>query len=331
MKVLVTGGAGYIGSHVVKLLGETGDHDIVVLDNLSTGLVEAVLFGRFVKIDLGDFKAVEALFQKEHFDAVIHFAAKIVVPESIESPLLYYKNNTVNTANLIEVCVKYGVSKFIFSSTAAVYGEPEGGVATESTQTVPINPYGWSKLMSEQVLHDVAVACEKFKYTALRYFNVAGADPDGKIGQNFPNATHLIKVSCQTALGERDILSIFGTNFNTFDGTGVRDYIHVTDLASAHIAALDYLKNNGESDTFNCGYGHGKSVFQVIKSVKKVSGVDFKVKTSNKRPGDPALLVADNSKILSGLDWSPKYQDLDFICKTSYEWEKKIVSTRKSL
>ena len=329
MKILVTGGAGYIGSHVVKLLGETGEHEIVVLDNLSTGVADAVLFGRLVKMDLGNFADVEELFKTGKFDAVIHFAAKIVVPESVENPLLYYRNNTVNTTNLIEMCVKYGVSKFIFSSTAAVYGEPEDGVVTELTTTAPISPYGWSKLMSEWVLRDTAYAHKNFNYVALRYFNVAGADPDGRIGQNFPNATHLIKVASQTALKMRDKLSVFGTDFNTPDGTGVRDYIHVTDLASAHISALEYLKNGGCSQILNCGYGKGSSVLEVIESVKKVSGEDFKVEMIDRRPGDPGLLIADNGKILANLDWTPKYQDLDFICKTAYEWEKKITSSRK--
>ena len=323
MKILITGGAGYIGSHVVKLLGEFGNHEIIVLDNLSTGIADAILYGRLEKMDLGDTDAVDNLFGKEQFDAVIHFAAKIVVPESVENPLLYYKNNTVNTTNLIEICVKHSVSKFIFSSTAAVYGEPEDGVVTESTPTVPISPYGWSKLMSECVLRDTSFAHENFNYVALRYFNVAGADPDGKIGQNFPNATHLIKVSCQAALGQRANLSIFGTNFDTEDGTGVRDYIHVSDLAAAHISALEHLEKGGKSEIFNCGYGKGSSVLEVIKSVKKVSGVDFKVEKTDRRPGDPALLISDNSKILSNLNWTPKYQDLDFICETAYEWERK--------
>ena len=327
MKILVTGGAGYIGSHVVKLLGEVGEHEIVVADNLSTGVADAVLYGSLVEMDLGDFDSVEKLFKTEMFDAVIHFAAKIVVPESVENPLLYYRNNTVNTTNLVEMCVKYGVSKFIFSSTAAVYGEPEDGVVTESTKTEPISPYGWSKLMSEWVLRDTSFAHKNFNYVALRYFNVAGADPDGLIGQNFPNATHLIKVASQTALGMRAKLSIFGTNFGTCDGTGVRDYIHVTDLASAHLAALKHLDSGGDSQIFNCGYGKGSSVLEVIKSVKKVSGVDFKVEKTDPRPGDPALLIADNKKILSNLDWTPEYQDLDFICKTAYEWERKGVKS----
>lgn len=325
MKILVTGGAGYIGSHVVKLLGENTGHEIVIADNLSTGRADAVFSGRLVKIELADFSAVDELFAKERFDAVIHFAAKIVVPESVEDPILYYMNNTVNTINLVKMCVKYNAGKFIFSSTAAVYGEPQIGVVTENSPTVPINPYGMSKLMSETVIRDAAKAHNGFKFVILRYFNVAGADPDGRIGQCFPNATHLIKVTCQAALGSRDSISVFGTDFNTPDGTGVRDYIHVTDLAQAHIEALHYLEKGGYSDIFNCGYGRGSSVLEIIESVKKVSGRDFKVVRSERRKGDPAFLIADNAKIINALNWTPKYDDIDFICKTAYEWEKKLL------
>lgn len=325
MKILVTGGAGYIGSHVVKLLGERGSDEIVVLDNLSTGRTEAVLFGRLEVMDLSEFEKVDQFIKKEKFDAVIHFAAKIVVPESVANPLLYYRNNTVNTINLINSCVKYGVGMFIFSSTAAVYGEPEDGIVNENSLLSPISPYGTSKLMSEFVIKDTAFAHPEFKYVILRYFNVAGADPDGLIGQNFPDATHLIKVACQTALGMRESLSVFGTDFNTPDGTGVRDYIHVTDLASAHLAALDHLENGGNSDIYNCGYGKGTSVLKVIRSVRKVSDKDFPVQNSPRRAGDPAKLIADNSKILKELNWVPKFQDLNLICRTAYHWEKKIL------
>ncbi|MBP7433205.1 UDP-glucose 4-epimerase GalE [bacterium] len=325
MKILVTGGAGYIGSHVVKLLGERGSDEIVVLDNLSTGRTEAVLFGRLEVMDLSEFEKVDQFIKKEKFDAVIHFAAKIVVPESVANPLLYYRNNTVNTINLINSCVKYGVGMFIFSSTAAVYGEPEDGIVNENSLLSPISPYGTSKLMSEFVIKDTAFAHPEFKYVILRYFNVAGADPDGLIGQNFPDATHLIKVACQTALGMRESLSVFGTDFNTPDGTGVRDYIHVTDLASAHLAALDHLENGGNSDIYNCGYGKGTSVLEVIRSVRKVSDKDFPVQNSPRRAGDPAKLIADNSKILKELNWVPKFQDLNLICRTAYNWEENIL------
>jgi len=325
MKILVTGGAGYIGSHVFKLLEERGGDEIVVLDNLSTGRTDAVLFGRLEVMDLSEFEKVDQFIKKEKFDAVIHFAAKIVVPESVANPLLYYRNNTVNTINLINSCVKYGVGMFIFSSTAAVYGEPEDGIVNENSLLSPISPYGTSKLMSEFVIKDTAFAHPEFKYVILRYFNVAGADPDGLIGQNFPDATHLIKVACQTALGMRESLSVFGTDFNTPDGTGVRDYIHVTDLASAHLAALDHLENGGNSDIYNCGYGKGTSVLEVIRSVRKVSDKDFPVQNSPRRAGDPAKLIADNSKILKELNWVPKFQDLNLICWTAYHWEKKTL------
>lgn len=323
MNILVTGGAGYIGSHVVKLLGESGEHTITVLDNLSTGKKEAVLYGSVVEMDLGDYDKVEQLFRQNSFDAVLHFAAFIIVPESVEQPIKYYKNNTINTTHLIDSASRNGVKYFVFSSTAAVYGEPEVSVVDESSKVLPINPYGWSKLMSEQVLKDSCFAGE-MKHVILRYFNVAGADPDGRIGQNFPAATHLIKVACQTALGMRDLIGIFGTDFDTADGTGVRDYIHVTDLASAHLAALSFLKNGGDSQTLNCGYGTGFSVREVIKQVQVVHGKPFKVVETDRRAGDPASLIADNRKILKTLDWTPKYDDLRIICKTAYEWEKKV-------
>jgi UDP-glucose 4-epimerase len=323
MKILVTGGAGYIGSHVVKMLGDEGGHNIVVLDDLSTGVERAVLYGKLVVMDLADFKGVDNLLEIEKFDAVIHFAAKIVVPESVAHPLKYYMNNTVNTANLIKCCIKHNVPKFIFSSTAAVYGEPVTGVVNEDSPPSPINPYGTSKLMSEQILKDATIANPGFRFVILRYFNVAGADPDGKLGQNFSDATHLIKVACQTAIGKRESLSIFGTDYDTPDGTGIRDYIHVTDLSSAHISALEYLNDGGISEVFNCGYGEGTSVLQVIDSVKKVSDTNFKVTLAPRRAGDPAKLIADNRKILRTLNWKPLYNDLDIISQTAYEWEKR--------
>lgn len=337
MKILITGGAGYIGSHTAKQLIENRDYDVTIVDNLSTGVISAietlkrihVETGRkggfdFIHADLKDFGVIEGIFKAKKFDAVIHFAASIVVPESVKNPLKYYMNNTVNTTNLIKLSVENGVRKFIFSSTAAVYGEPTEIPVKESTPTNPINPYGMSKLMSETILTDTAKAHPEFKYIVLRYFNVAGADPMARLGQSFPNATHLIKVAAETALGKREKMYIFGTDYPTPDGTGVRDYIHVDDLADAHILALEYL-DYGESDVFNCGYGKGYSVKEVIETMKKVSGVDFKVEVAPRREGDPSTLVADNTKIKEKMGFKPKHDDLEFICKTALEWEKKLV------
>lgn len=345
MKILITGGAGYIGSHVVKQFLENSDHDIIVLDNLSTGhestlnTLESIARQsgrgtfRFYHTDLADFEEVEKIFLTDRFDALIHFAASIVVPESVADPLKYYMNNTVNTINLIRLCDEYGVHKIIFSSTAAVYGEPDFDSMghtdnkmeiTENMPTKPINPYGMSKLMSETVIRDTASANNDFKYVILRYFNVAGADIQNRIGQSFPDATHLIKVAAQVAIGKRTKLSIFGENYDTPDGTCIRDYIHVEDLASAHIRALSYLDEGNESDIFNCGYGHGFSVREVIESVKKVSGADFTVEIAPRRPGDPALLIADNTKIKTSLGWQPQYDDLSLICQTAIDWEKTL-------
>lgn len=336
MHILVTGGAGYIGSHVVKQLLEETSHDVTVIDNLSTGhqstlhTLESIALAsqkgslRFYHVDLGDFSAVEKIFLSEQFDAVIHFAASIVVPESVGNPLKYYINNTVNTTNLIRLCNVYGIGQFIFSSTAAVYGEPTEMPVRETTPTNPINPYGMSKLMSERVLQDTAAANSNFRFVILRYFNVAGADILNRIGQSFPDATHLIKVTAQTALGKREKVSIFGTDYDTPDGTCIRDYIHVDDLATAHLKALNYLTRGNPSDIFNCGYGHGFSVREVIETVRDVAGVDFTVETAPRRAGDPGLLVSDNTKIKTKLDWEPRYDDLCLICKTALEWEKTL-------
>ncbi len=326
MNILVTGGAGYIGSHVVKQLGEQTDHEITVLDNLVTGFKESILYGKFIEADLSDFELIEKIFKEGNYDAVIHFAASLVVPESVTDPLKYYLNNTANTANVIKQCVNHGVTKFIFSSTAAVYGEPtiDKVPVTEESETAPINPYGSSKLMSETVLKDTAFAYEDFNYIALRYFNVAGASVDGKIGQSTKDATLLIKVAAETALGKRDKMFIFGDDYPTEDGTCIRDYIHVEDLASAHIKALEYLDETKKSGVFNCGYGHGFSVKEVLETMKKVSGVDFPVEMKERRAGDPAILISNNSKIKNIMKWEPKYDDLELICKTGLEWEKKI-------
>jgi len=323
MRILVTGGAGYIGSHFVKLLGKNGSYSLTVLDNLSTGHRSAVTHGELVTIDLGDTASVEALLQKNRFDAIVHFAAHIVVPESVADPLKYYVNNTLNTINLVRLCLTYGIKKFIFSSTAAVYGDPENGVVSEMSPRIPINPYGWSKLMSEQAILDACRAHpDRFRAVILRYFNVAGADPEGEIGQSFPNATHLVKVAAEAALGKRDTVSIFGTDFPTTDGTGIRDYIHVTDLAYLHLIALNYLVAGGKTDIFNCGYGHGYSVREVLDTMKKVSGVDFAVIEAPRRPGDPAKLVADTTKVRTTWGWHPMYDSLEVICRTALEWER---------
>ncbi|MBW2342347.1 MAG: UDP-glucose 4-epimerase GalE [Deltaproteobacteria bacterium] len=322
--VLVTGGAGYIGSHVVKLLGEHTDYGITVIDNLSTGKKEAVLYGDLIVEDVSNTKALSEIFSERKFNAIIHFAASIVVPESVADPLKYYSNNTINTINLIRFALENEVSFFIFSSTAAVYGMPEEIPIKETGSLNPINPYGMSKLMSERVLVDAAQAHHNLRYIILRYFNVAGASSDGKIGQNFPEATHLIKRAAQAVLGAIDYLEIYGLDYDTADGTGVRDYIHVDDLAAAHLSALDYLQEGKGSSIFNCGYGRGYSVQEVVDTMKKVTGVDFPTKESARRPGDPSVLVADNSKILQHLNWKPQFDDLASICKTAFEWEKKI-------
>jgi len=323
MNLLITGGAGYIGSHVARQLSEQGD-SVTVFDNLSTGSREALLYSeKLIHADLADEKALTEAVSNGRFDAVLHFAASIVVPESVSDPLKYYSNNTANTLRLIKACVDYGIEKFIFSSTAAVYGMPSSGYADETAPPAPMNPYGASKLMSEQILRDTSLA-HGLKYVVLRYFNVAGADPLLRMGQRTPNATHLIKVCCQAALGLRDRVEIFGVDYPTKDGTGVRDYIHVEDLASAHLAALSYLNDGGESSIFNVGYGEGSTVREVIEMVKKVSGVDFKVVESPRRPGDPAMLVARNEKIKNTGRWKPRYNNLEKIITDAWRWERKL-------
>jgi len=322
VKVLVTGGAGYIGSHVVKLLGEMG-FDILVYDNLSTGHKWAVLYGKLVKADLSDRDTLRKIFEEFKPDAVMHFAAYIVVPESVKEPLKYYRNNVINTINLLEVVEEYRVKNFIFSSSAAVYGIPEKIPVDETAPLNPINPYGETKATVERILRDFNSSGKDFGYVSLRYFNVAGADPEGKIGFAYPNPTHLIIRAVKTAKGEFERLYIYGTDYPTPDGTCIRDYIHVTDLAEAHILALEYLLDGGKSDVFNCGYGHGFSVLEVVNTVKRVTGKDFKVEVAPRREGDPPVLVADNKKIKKRLNWTPKYDDLEFIIKTAWEWEKR--------
>ncbi|MBW4419268.1 MAG: UDP-glucose 4-epimerase GalE [Myxacorys californica WJT36-NPBG1] len=318
-KVLVTGGAGYIGSHVVRQLGEAG-YEVVVYDNCSTGVASSVLFGKLIVGDLADLDRLYQTFARHQFDAVLHFAASLIAPESVVNPLDYYANNTRNTLNLLRCCDAFGIDKLIFSSTAAVYGEPGLTPVTEGCPTAPINPYGRSKLMSEWLIQDAANA-SRLRYVILRYFNVAGADPGGRIGQLSANATHLIRVACDAALSRKPGVRIFGTDFPTSDGTGIRDYIHVEDLASAHLAALTYLEAEQPSQILNCGYGQGYSVRQVIDRVKAISGSNFSVIETERRPGDPACVKACANKIRQILKWQPQFDDLDTIVRSALRWE----------
>lgn len=322
MRVLVTGGAGYIGSHVVKMLGERG-HAVLTFDNLSTGNRWAVLTGDLVVGDLADAEAVRAAMRSFAPEAVIHFAASIVVSESVADPVKYYRNNTANTLNLLQVLREEGVGRVIFSSTAAVYGTPAENPVSETAPLVPINPYGTSKMMTELILRDMAAADPAFRYVALRYFNVAGADPSGRIGQAYAEATHLITRGLKTAKGAYPKLQVFGTDYDTPDGTCIRDYIHVDDLADAHLRALDYLAAGGVSDVFNCGYGHGFSVREVVAVMKEVTGIDFTVEETGRRAGDPESLIAAADRIRDRLQWTPKHDDLRVIVKTAWEWERK--------
>ncbi len=320
--ILVTGGAGYIGSHVVKQLGRSGRR-LVVLDNLSTGFPDAVLHGELVVGDTGDMDLVRELLVRHRVRAVLHFAAHIVVPESVRDPLKYYRNNTCNTRNLLACCAAAGVEHFIFSSTAAVYGIPQETFIDEDAPTAPINPYGASKLMSEWMLRDLAAASQ-LRYVILRYFNVAGADPEGEIGQRTPEATHLIKVACEAAVGRRPGVEIFGTDYPTPDGTCIRDYIHVDDLAAAHLQALAHLEGGGASTILNCGYGHGYSVREVLAAVERVSGRPLNIRETGRRPGDPPALTADSRRIREVLGWRPRHDDLEFIVRTALDWERAL-------
>lgn len=322
MKVLVTGGAGYIGSHTTHQLVAAG-HEVVVLDNLSVGREAAVpARAQLVKGEIGDADLLRRIFREHKTEAVVHFGAFIKVDESVREPLKYYWNNATNSQILIGACVEAGIGKLIFSSSAAVYGNPVAPIVNEDTPTVPISPYGASKLMTEWVLRDVSLA-HPFRYVALRYFNVAGAGQNGKLGQLGP-ASHLIKVACEAACGKRPNVSIYGSDYPTKDGTGVRDYIHVDDLAAAHVDALKYLAAGGSSQVLNCGYGQGSTVREVIEAVKKVSGVNFAVKVAPRRAGDPVALVAESSRIRQLIGWKPQFADLSVICASALQWEKRL-------
>ncbi len=322
-KILVTGGAGYIGSHVVKALGERG-YEILVYDNLSTGHRESVLYGEFVKGDLSDRDLLDGTISRFRPDGVLHFAASIRVDESMSNPLLYYSNNTMNSLLLLNAMTAHEVNVLIFSSTAAVYGIPDENPVREDFPLCPINPYGRSKMLTELMLEDAAAAYGNFRYTALRYFNVAGADAAARIGQNYADATHLITRGLKTARGGMEKLRIFGTDYDTPDGTCIRDYIHVDDLAEAHVLALEHLFTGKPGGVYNCGYGHGYSVREVVDGIKKVTGIDFTVEETDRRPGDPPALVADSSLLKSTLGWEPAHDDLDSIISTAWNWERKL-------
>ena len=324
-RILVTGGAGYIGSHVTLALLEAG-FEPIVLDNLSTGARSAVpLRAKFVLGDLANEVLLASLFAEMKFDAVMHFAASTVAPASISDPFTYYANNTSNTTRLGTIAAKSGVKAFVFSSTAAVYQSNGIKAATEEAPTVPQSPYGWSKLMSEQILRDMAAASD-MKLGVLRYFNVAGADPQGRVGQVTQNATHLIKVACEHAVGLRDAITVYGTDYPTPDGTGIRDYVHVSDLADAHVLGLYHLLAAKAGFTLNCGYGHGASVLEVVDAMRRASGRALCIRFAERRPGDLAISVADPSKLKTMLDWKPRFDDLDEVVRSALAWESRIQS-----
>lgn len=324
MAILVTGGAGYIGSHMVWALVDAG-HEVAVIDRLSAGFRWAVApQARFYLGNVGDTALLEKIFAENAIDAIIHFAASIVVPESVSDPLSYYENNTGNTRALLSAAVKAGIPHFVFSSTAAVYGTPDvAGPVLETAPLRPENPYGQSKVMCEIMLRDTAKAHD-FRYVALRYFNVAGADPAGRSGQSTHNATHLIKVACEAALGERPKVDVYGTDYPTPDGTGIRDYIHVSDLVDAHLKALEYLRNGGQPLVANCGYGKGYSVLEVLEAVGKANGHPLEIAYGPRRAGDASFIVADSSLARRVFGWTPRHDDLDFIVKTALDWERRL-------
>jgi UDP-glucose 4-epimerase len=324
MTILVTGGAGYIGSHVVRQLGERGE-SVVVLDNLSTGYRSAVLHGQLIVGDTSDRELVARILKEHRIDTVMHFAAHTIVPESVADPLKYYGNNTCATRNLLQCCRDAGVKHLVFSSTAAVYGLPANGVASEDSLTAPINPYGSSKLMTEIMLRDLC-AVTPLRHVILRYFNVGGSDPGGRIGHSAPTATLLTKVACQHVVGARDKVMVFGTDYPTSDGTGIRDYIHVEDLASAHLDALRYLRAQGASTTLNVGYGRGFSVREVLSTVAKVSGSKLNIVEAERRAGDPATLVAKADRVREVLGWQPKFDNLEIIAGSQLAWERHLLA-----
>ena len=329
-KILVTGGCGYIGSHVTRRLSE-GGFEVTVYDNLSTGSPKALIHNETLVVgDLADEAGLNQLFADKRFDGVFHFAGSIVVPESIEKPLAYYENNTANSIKLLKACTKYQVNNFIFSSTAAVYGKTDTGIVTEDQPLQPENPYAASKAMVERIIADVAKA-PSLRFVILRYFNVAGADPLYRMGQRTPNATHLIKVACETALHKRDCLHIYGNSYNTPDGTCIRDYIHIEDLAEAHMKALEYLLKGGRSDIFNCGYGRGLSVREVVGCVKKISNVNFSVEMAPPRVGDIPMIIASNHKIKTAMQWQPQYDDIECIVRSALGWEMKLSLLKNEL
>ena len=323
MNILVTGGAGYVGSHIVLQLSES-EHRTVVCDDLSNSYKEAVIGAAFHRIDIAD-PRMDALFKQYHFDAVIHFAASVSVRESVRNPYKYYMNNTVATLKLLDLCARYKISYFIFSSTAAVYGIPNNIPIDEEAYPMPVNAYGYSKLMAERIVMDIADQVG-FKYAILRYFNVAGADLQARIGENNLEANHLIKIACMAAVNRVEHIKLYGTDYDTTDGTCVRDYIHVLDISEAHLQVLDYLSKGGRSNIFNCGYGIGYSVKEILSAVKSISRVDFKVVESDRRAGDPSELIASNNKIKRTLGWQPCYQNLDTIIESALAWERKLAA-----